>query len=176
MQSIKTAWVWILSFFFAVMLLLAVIIWQSYQPVTSQSVESQSAAGSQVVNDQESDSEVSANHTESLAVASDITGEPAADLPAPAKQLHNLLRDQQEIVLDDKALAARLASLNEQIDNLNKALAAEGLALPTEDEVKKPRTDKEGTDKQDTDIDNRLADIKSFMEAKEQGVENSSGQ
>ena len=156
--QLQTLWFWVFSAFALILALLAYILWDSYQPKKSSSVE-------------ESISSAADKQAQETIAATPNTVNPSAEvdpslLPAPAKKLQQLL---QQAEGEEDALSQRIEALNQQLADINAQLSQQGIeplqqTVPTETEV---TADQQSLSK-------RQQNIKDFMKNKEQQVSDQS--
>lgn len=148
-SGLQSIWFWIIGVLLLIIIGLALILWSSYERRFDQNAT--------VIETVKAAAEVSNRSNQSASPHSPSD----QSLPVPAKKIESLLNDDQTLTND--ALEERIATLDKQIEAINKQLKTQGITPPQPAELPNTQNSKTLRDTQD-----RLTRIKEFMEQRDQ--------
>ncbi len=146
-------WFWVLSIAAFTLAIIALVVWQSYQPkegLLSGSIQDEPSLPIKPVSDE--------------GVSHSVKEGVDKSLPAPAQKLQKLTKENSVDNLNDVELTKRMADLDQQLENLNKQLNEQGVFVP---QLSSPDTsDTQVNDASLSETTERLQAIKNHMEEK----------
>jgi len=154
--SLNNIWLWVVSTTVFVLFVIALVVWESYQPRAS-------AIPSQPLSDNKKALSIQAPNKDNSGSASS-ENEPDPSLPAPAKKLQQLINENPISIIDNEELTKRVDSLNKQLDGLNKQLEAQGIDISS---IESSEIVDLQTDVNEAEIAKALREIRQFMEEKD---------